>query len=88
MMVVLNAMRGMFVLTEQRVPATQVKMTGMQVMASRMWPLFTIMGFLMVLASLVYGVVLANFTSDYLAFPKEVRDQAAAGSSIVDKKVF
>ncbi|MFQ5879758.1 MAG: hypothetical protein ACE5IZ_06275 [Dehalococcoidia bacterium] len=87
-MAVLNALRGMLVLTEQRVPTTQVKMTGMQVMASRMWPLFTAMGFLIILASLAYGVVLANFTSDYLAFPREVRDQAAAGSSIVDKKVF
>lgn len=84
----LNAIRGMLVLGDQRVIMPRIAMTGMQSMASKMWMPFVAMGVMAVLASLALGAVNASFTSDYFAFPKEVREAAAAGSSIVDKKVF
>lgn len=84
----LNAIRGMLVLGDQRVIMPRIAMTGMQSTASKMWMPFVAMGVMAVLASLALGAVNASFTSDYFAFPKEVREAAAAGSSIVDKKVF
>lgn len=84
----LNAVRGMLVLGDQRVTLPRIAMTGMQSMASKMWVPFVVMGVMAVLASLALGAVNAGFTSDYFAFPKEAREAAAAGSNIVDKKVF
>ncbi len=84
----LNAVRGMLVLGDQRVTMPRIAMTGMQSMASKMWMPFVAMGVMAVMVSLALGAVAAGFASDYFAFSKEAREAAVAGSNIVDKKVF
>ena len=59
-------------------------MTRMQSMASIMWAPWLIMGFIMVLASLIIGAI----TADYFDASKAVREAAGSGSSLADKRVF
>ena len=63
-------------------------MTGMQSMASKMWAPWLVMGFMIVMISLIIGAIVANTASDYFSFTKEVREAAVANSDIADKKAF
>ena len=63
-------------------------MTGMQSMASKMWAPWLVMGFMIVMISLIIGAIVANTASDYFSFSKEVREAAVANSDIADKKAF
>ncbi len=65
-----------------------VAVTGMQAMASKMWVPFIAMGFMVVLAAFIYGLVNASITSDYLQASKEVREAAIAGTSLATDKAF
>ena len=63
-------------------------MTRMQSMASIMWAPWLIMGFMIVLASLIIGAVNGAITADYFDASKPVREAAGSGSSLADKRVF
>jgi hypothetical protein len=63
-------------------------MTGMQSMASKMWAPWLVMGFMIVMISLIIDAIVANIASDYFSFTKEVREAAVANSDIADKKAF
>ena len=63
-------------------------MTGMQSMASKMWAPWLVMGFMIVMISLIIGAIVANTASDYFSFSKEVREAAVANTDIADKKAF
>ncbi len=65
-----------------------VGMTQMQNAATRMWVPFMILGFILVVAAFVIGIIVAQVTADYFTFSKDVREAAGAGTDIVDKKVF
>ena len=69
-------------------PEKARSMTGMQSMASKMWAPWLIMGFMIVMVSLIIGAIVANTASDYFSFSKEVREAAVANSDIADKKAF
>ena len=65
-----------------------VGVTGMQAMASKMWVPFIAMGFMIVMAAFVYGLVNSSISSDYFQFSKETREAAAAGSNLATQKAF
>ena len=65
-----------------------VQVTSMQAMASKMWALFIAMGFMVVLAAFIYGLVNASVSSDYLQFSKEAREAAATGTDLATSKAF
>ncbi len=65
-----------------------VRVTGMQAMASKMWIPMIAMGFMVVMAAFIYGLVNASITSDYFEVSKEVREAAAAGSDLATDKAF
>ena len=65
-----------------------VKVTGMQAMASKMWAPFIAMGFMIVMAVFIIGLVNSSISSDYYQFSKETREAAAAGSSLATQKAF
>lgn len=69
-------------------PEKAKSMTRMQSMASKMWAPWLIMGFMIVVISLIIGAVVANVASDYFSFSKETRELAESGSSLADKKAF
>ena len=71
------------------VPPEKAKsMTRMQSMASKMWAPWLVMGFMIVVISLILGAVVANVSADYFGFSKEFRETAESGSSLADKKAF
>ena len=59
-----------------------VKVTGMQSMASRMWAPFLIMGFMIVAAAFIIGIVNSSIAADYFAFSKTTREAADTGSAL------
>lgn len=65
-----------------------VQVTGMQAMASKMWAPFIAMGFMIVMAAFIFGLVNSSISSDYFQFSKETREAAAAGSSLATQKAF
>ncbi len=65
-----------------------VQVTGMQAMASKMWAPFIAMGFMIVMAAFIYGLVNSSISADYFQFSKETREAAAAGSSLATQKAF
>jgi len=65
-----------------------VGVTGMQAMASKMWVPFIAMGFMIVMAAFVYGLVNSSISSDYFQFSKVTREAAEAGSSLATQKAF
>ena len=65
-----------------------VKVTGMQAMASKMWMPFIAMGFMVVLAAFIFGLVNSSITSDYFESSKVVREAAETGSTIATQKAF
>ena len=70
--------------------ATQlpVQVTGMQAMASKMWAPFIAMGFMIVVAAFIYGLVNSSISADYFQFSKESREAAVAGSDLATQKAF
>lgn len=72
------------------VPSTQlpVQVTGMQSMASKMWIPFIGMGFMIVLAALVIGIVTSASAADWFSFSKATREAAATGSPLALEKAF
>ena len=65
-----------------------VKVTGMQAMASKMWIPFIAMGFMIVVASFIVGLVNSTVAADYFAFSKEAREAAVTGSDLATDKAF
>ena len=57
--------------------ATQlpVQVTGMQATASKMWAPFIAMGFMIVMAALVYGLVISSISANYCQSSKETREE-------------
>ena len=70
--------------------ATQlpVQATRTQAMASEMWAPFIAMGFMIVMAAFVYGLVNSSISTDYFQFSKETREAAVAGSDLPTQKAF
>lgn len=71
-----------------RVPQLPVQVAGMQAMASKMWAPFIPMGFMIVMAAFIFGLVNSSISSDYYQFSKETREAAAAASNLATKKAF
>lgn len=65
-----------------------VRTTGMQSMASKMWVPFIGMGFMIVVASLIMGIIVSVSAADWFSFSKVTREAAAAGSSLAVEKAF
>ncbi|MDP6514376.1 MAG: hypothetical protein QF878_14425 [SAR202 cluster bacterium] len=65
-----------------------VKVTGMQAMASKMWIPFIVMGFMIVVAAFVVGLVNSGIAADYFTAPKEAREAAVRGSDLATQKAF
>ena len=65
-----------------------VGVTGMQAMASKMWIPFIAMGFMIVMAAFIYGLVNSSITSDYFQFSKEAREAAGTGTALATQKAF
>ena len=72
------------------VSATQlpVRVTGMQNMASKMWIPFIGMGFMIVMAALIIGIVASVSAADWFSFSKVTREAAATGSTLAVEKAF
>ena len=71
--------------TPERLP---VKVTGMQAMASKMWIPFIGMGFMIVVASFIIGLVVSSSAADYFGASKAVREAAERGSDLATKQAF
>ncbi|PKB80130.1 MAG: hypothetical protein BZY88_09730 [SAR202 cluster bacterium Io17-Chloro-G9] len=65
-----------------------VGVTGMQAMAAKMWIPFIAMGFMIVMAAFIYGLVNSSVTSDYFQFSKEAREAAGTGTALATQKAF
>ena len=65
-----------------------VRVTGMQSMASKMWIPFIGMGFMVVVAALVIGVIVSVTAADWFSFSKATREAAATGSPLALEKAF
>ena len=65
-----------------------VKVTGMQAMASKMWIPFIAMGFMVVMAAFIVGLVNSSITSTYFESSKVVREAAETGSALAQNKAF
>ena len=65
-----------------------VKVTGMQSMASKMWIPFIAMGFMLVVAAFVVGLVNSGAAADYFGASKAVREAAVRGSELATQKAF
>lgn len=65
-----------------------VKVTGMQAMASNMWIPFIAMGFMIVVAAFIVGLVNSGFAADYFGASKAVREAAVRGSELATQKAF
>ena len=65
-----------------------VQVTGMQAMASKMWIPLIAMGFMVVVAALVIGVIVSVTAADYFSFSKLTREAAATGSDLATEKAF
>ena len=65
-----------------------VTVTGMQSMASKMWIPFIAMGFMIVVASFIIGLVTSSVAADYYAFDKVAREAAVRGSDLATDKAF
>ncbi|MEE9325438.1 MAG: hypothetical protein V3U90_07835 [Dehalococcoidia bacterium] len=69
-------------------PEEAKTMTKMQSMASKMWAPFLVMGFMIVVISLIIGAVNASVAADYFDFDQETRGLAGTGSNLAEKKAF
>jgi hypothetical protein len=60
----------------------------MQAMASKMWIPFIGMGFMIVVAAFVVGLVNSGTAADYFTASKEAREAAVRGSDLATQKAF
>ncbi len=65
-----------------------LQVTGMQAMASKMWMPFVGMGFMIVVAALIIGVIVSVTAADYFSFSKLTREAATTGSDLATEKAF
>ena len=65
-----------------------VKVTGMQEMASKMWMPFIGMGFMIVVAAFIIGLVSSASAADYFTASKTVREAAVSGSDLATQRAF
>ena len=65
-----------------------VRLTGMQSMASKMWLPWLAMGFMIVVAAFVIGLVNSATAADYFTASKAVREAAETGSALATDKAF
>ena len=65
-----------------------VKVTGMQTMASKMWVPFLGMGFMIVLAAFIVGLVNSGIAADYFAASKLTREATTTGSTLATQKAL
>ena len=65
-----------------------VSTTGMQAMAGKMWIPFIAMGFMVVVAAFIVGVVNSYVAGDYFAASKVARDAAETGSKLATQNAF
>ncbi len=73
------------VFSSNRLP---VRVTGMQSMAGKMWKPFIAMGFMIVVAAFVIGLINSGIAADYLSSSKAVREAAIRGSELANQKAF
>ena len=69
-------------------PMLPVGVSSMQAMASKMWKPFIAMGFMIVVAALVIGVMVSVTAADYFSFSKLAREAATTGSDLATEKAF
>lgn len=69
-----------------KITGSDVKMTGMQSMAEKMWIPFVAMGLMIVLIAFVLGIVISSMEASYFANSKDVREAAIRGSDIAVEK--
>ncbi len=69
-------------------PMLPVGVSGMQAMASKMWKPFIGMGFMVVVAALIIGIVVSVTAADYFSFSKLAREAATTGSDLATEKAF
>ena len=65
-----------------------VEVTGMQSMASKMWLPFLGMGFMIVVATFIIGLINSGVAADYFAADKLTREAAGVGTSLATQKAF
>ena len=65
-----------------------VGVSSMQAMASKMWKPFIGMGFMVVVAALIIGVIVSVTAADYFSFSKLAREAATTGSDLATEKAF
>ena len=65
-----------------------VSVTGMQSMAGKMWLPFLAMGFMIIVAAFIVGLVNTATTAAYFENSKEQREEAPQGSDIATQKAF
>lgn len=80
-----SATREEIVFSDSQLP---VKVTGMQAMAGKMWGLFIAMGFMIVLAAFIIGLVNSGIAADYFSSSKAVREAAVGGSALATQRAF
>ena len=81
----LTANRSEIAVAASKLP---VKVTGMQAMASKMWIPFIGMGFMIVVAAFIIGLVSSATAADYFTASKAVREAAGTGSDLATQKAF
>ncbi len=69
-------------------PMLPVGVSSMQAMASKMWKPFIGMGFMVVVAALIIGVIASVSAADYFSFSKLAREAATTGSDLATEKAF
>ena len=60
----------------------------MQAIASKMWIPFIAMGFMVIVAAFIIGLVVSGVASDYFGVSKGVREAAETGSGLAERKAF
>lgn len=65
-----------------------VKVTGMQSMAGKMWLPFLAMGFMVVVAAFIVGLVNSGTAAGYFEASKVTREAAGTGSALATDKAF
>ncbi len=73
------------VFTRDRLP---VGVTGMQSMASKMWLPFLGMGFMIVVAMFIVGLVVSGSAGDWFSVTKLTRETAGTGTALATQKAF
>ncbi len=65
-----------------------VEVTGMQSMARKMWLPFLGMGFMVVIAAFIVGLIVSGSAADWLSVSKLTRETAERGSALATQKAF